>query len=237
MRAWSTRTSEAPNGGGTVLDYYRTMEQIRSRSGASEEELASVAIPTSLSPDLQAAAVLLITRAEAMGLLPPDDLFAISGSALTAALNAFNSAGIGRQVVVRIDHVESDPRGALDLMNDIVEQSPHPETEWSAMTRLLTPEDLARWVGVSESSLRRYAHQVRLTPPAVAARLHWISMRVADLAGAYNRFGILRWFERPRRALGGDSPASRLAGSWGPDDPAVREVAALASSVLTMSAT
>jgi hypothetical protein len=63
----------------------------------------------------------------------------------------------------------------------------------------------------------------------VAARLHWLAMVVADLAGAYNNFGIRRWFERPRSQLQGKSPRQVLGNAWSPDDEAASRVRALAS--------
>jgi len=48
-----------------------------------------------------------------------------------------------------------------------------------------------RLVGVAETSLRKY--ESRKTPQPIRERLHWIALVVADLAGAYNAFGIPRW--------------------------------------------
>ena len=101
-------------------------------------------------------------------------------------------------------------------MNAVVETSPSPDTEWESLRPTIPADTLTTLLGISESSLRRYASGERQTPQAVAVRLHWLAMRVADLAGAYSRFGILRWFDRPRRALGGQSPAQRLVGDWSP---------------------
>lgn len=122
-------------------------------------------------------------------------------------------------------------------MNSLVENSPNPQSEWAGMLGVLGPDNLVRLLGISESSLRRYSARDRPTPQHVAVRLHWLAMRVADLAGAYNHYGIVRWFDRPRRALAGQSPAQRLTGDWTPDDETVVEVAALAADLTVMSAT
>lgn len=188
------------------------------------------------SPDLQAAAVRLITRAEAMGLIPPDDLMPFSPSVLDAAMKAFVRAGIGRGIK-KPTEADQDLHAALNLMNSVVENSPHPDTEWDGVPRALPPEILTKLLGISDSSLRRYSARERPTPQQVAVRLHWLALRVADLTGAYNHYGIVRWFERPRRALGGQSPAQRLTGDWTPDDEQVTEVAELAANLTAMSAT
>ena len=193
-------------------------------------------MPTALEPDLQATAVRLITRAEAMGLIASDDVLTLSRSSLMAALDAFFKAGIGR-LLTKPTEADEDLRSALDLMNIVVENSPNPDTEWESLQRTLPPEVLTKLLGISESSVRRYTNHGRPTPQDVAVRLHWLAMRVADLTGAYNRFGILRWFDRPRRALNGQSPSQRLTGTWSPDDHPVIEVADLAASLTAMSAT
>ena len=55
------------------------------------------------------------------------------------------------------------------------------------------------------------------------------AMVVADLAGAYNDFGIRRWFERPRSQLDGKSPRQTLGAAWTPEDAAAARVRALAA--------
>jgi hypothetical protein len=63
----------------------------------------------------------------------------------------------------------------------------------------------------------------------VAERLHWLALVVADLAGAYNDYGMRRWFERPRSQLGGKSPRQLLGRRWNIDSEATARVRALAS--------
>jgi hypothetical protein len=80
--------------------------------------------------------------------------------------------------------------------------------------------------------VRRYGSAARDTPQVIAERLHWLAMVVADLAGAYNDFGIRRWFERPRSQLGGRSPRRMLGENWVVDGKAAAQVRALARSLV-----
>ncbi len=213
----------------------RVQRQSSHRTDGDAAGWSVAALPSHLSPDIQAAGVRLLTRAEAMGLIASDDLLELSTSALGAALDAFNKAGIAR----RLSH-QPNAAGlgeALEAINAVVEQSPVPAAEWPAMAALFGADSLAELTNISVSSLRRYANGERTTPVDVAARLHWIAMRVADLAGSYNAYGIERWFQRPRRALGGQAPRDRLTGNWSPDDPRVAQVADLAAAVTTVGAT
>jgi hypothetical protein len=77
------------------------------------------------------------------------------------------------------------------------------------------------------------------TPQDVAERLHWLALIVGDLLGSYNDYGIRRWFERKRTALGGRSPREvlELVGDWSPDDPKVAKVRDLAASLAALGAT
>lgn len=118
-----------------------------------------------------------------------------------------------------------------------VEESPLPQYEWASLGKGLGDDLLARLVGVSVSSVHRYRNGQRSTPERTAARLHTIALTTADLAGSYNEFGVRRWFQRPRTALGGRSPADAFSADWSPDDERVREVRALARSLLGSPAT
>lgn len=109
--------------------------------------------------------------------------------------------------------------------------------EWRALVTLFGHDRLATLTGTSPASVRRYAGGERETPHAVAGRLHFLASVVGDLAGAYNDFGIRRWFERPRTALDGRSPAALLHGDWSPEAPEARRVRQLAASLLASPAT
>jgi hypothetical protein len=212
------------------------MSRVRKVSTSADDDVASSAlVPPVLSPDLEAVAVRLITRAEAMGLLPVENVATFSVSALDAAMRAYLEIGIGRGIAKPRGATE-EFRNALSMLNSVVENSPHPDSEWGAMLRVFGLENLTGLLGISESSLRRYSTNERPTPQPVAVRLHWLALRVADLAGAYNDYGVVRWFDRPRRALGGQSPAQLLTGSWTPDDQRVAEIANLAADLTAMTA-
>jgi len=178
------------------------------------------------------AAVRVATRAEAMGLLGPGVRRERMADFVGAALDALVHAGIARREVASLEG--ADPDDVPDIVGrvaDALEASPHPETEWGAVAARLGDARVARLCQVSSSSLARYAAGARLTPDAVADRLHHVALIVADLAGSYNDRGIRRWFDRPRPQLGGATPASLLDGPWDPDDAGPRLVAELAAAL------
>lgn len=108
---------------------------------------------------------------------------------------------------------------SLQQLNEALEESPAPAYEWPRLVELFGVDRLARLVGISPASARRYKQRARATPDPVAARLHFLALLVSDLAGAYNDIGIRRWFERPRSLLQNRSPAKLLSGEWSPNDP------------------
>ena len=116
-------------------------------------------------------------------------------------------------------------------MTEALEASDAPAAEWPALREVFGDEMLADLLEVSTSSLERYAAGERATPALAVARLRWLAMVVADLAGAYNDFGIRRWFERPRAQLGGLSPRALLAQRWQVDGEAAQRVSRLASEI------
>ncbi len=121
--------------------------------------------------------------------------------------------------------------GAVEQINDQIEMSPQPAGEWAPLIATLGEDLLAELVGVSVSSVRRYATGSRVTPQDIAERLHFLALLIADLAGSYNDFGIRRWLNRPRTQLGGRFPAS-LLGEFDPEGPDAAVVAALAASLV-----
>jgi len=178
-------------------------------------------------------AVRVATRAEAMGLLPPgqrrESMFDLVGDAFDALVKA----GIARRHIAALELADpAEVPAIVGHVADALEASPHPETEWRAVTERLGDELVARLCHVSNSSIARYAGGVRLTPDPVAHRLHHVALVVADLAGSYNERGIRRWFDRPRPQMGGATPASMLVGDWDPDDTGPRQVAVLAAGLV-----
>ena len=125
----------------------------------------------------------------------------------------------------------------LDKINEVLDQSPAPAHEWRALQRVLGLELLARLLGISQSSARRYLSGNRPTPDTVAARLHFLAFVVGDLTGAYNDIGVRRWFDRPRRRLDGTTPAETLGERWSPDDEASQRVRDLARAFLSSPVT
>jgi hypothetical protein len=109
--------------------------------------------------------------------------------------------------------------------------------EWHSLDNLFGTERVSRLLGVSPGSVRRYRSGARPTPDKLAARLHFLATVIGDLAGAYNEFGIRRWFERARTALGGRSPAELMQGDWDPEDPQLQRARELARSLTASPAT
>lgn len=98
-------------------------------------------------------------------------------------------------------------------------------------------ELLSRLLGISGSSIRRYKAAARSTPDDVAEKLHFLSLIVGDLAGAYNEIGIRQWFERKRAQLDGRTPLEWLKARWKPTQPGPRRVQDLARALVASPAT
>jgi uncharacterized protein (DUF2384 family) len=150
-------------------------------------------------------------------------------------------AGVARTPPITWTNVAPpSPEELAELVRLIIaalEGSPVPKAEWPSLSRVFDAEQLSRLLGISLSSLRRYQSGSRETPDAIAERLHFLALVVADLAGSYNEIGIRRWFERPRTALGGKPPASLLAGEWHAEGVGAQKVRQLAKSLVAFSAT
>lgn len=182
--------------------------------------------------------VRLVSLAETLELVPRATNGGVERDQVSEAMETFAKLGVGRRSAVlgrgltagRLAEVLS---GALEA----IEESPLPAYEWHPLTKLLGEEPLAKLVGTSVSSVRRYGTGERPTPDDVAARLHTIALIAADLAGSYNDFGVRRWFQRSRSVLGQASPSEVLAGAWSPDDDHVQEVRALAQALVGSPAT
>ncbi len=89
---------------------------------------------------------------------------------------------------------------------------------------------LRRLLGISASSVRRYRTAARSTPDDVADRLHFLSLIVGDLSGAYNEIGVRQWFARKR-------PSDFLTGRWKSGQSGPRQVQDLARALLASPAT
>ncbi len=119
----------------------------------------------------------------------------------------------------------------VERITEALDASPIPAAEWGSMREVLEDGPLAQLLEISETSLRRYAAAERATPQPVAEKLHWLALVIADLFGAYNEFGVRRWFERPRTQLGGKSPRRALGNRWHPEDEAAHKVRVLAAAL------
>ena len=193
------------------------------------------------TPRLARKGAVALARADAMGLLEERDQGLALDATIFGRLAArLRKAGIGGTVVPTLTAVTKEPalfEQCLDQLNDALEASPVPSTEWSRLLRILDREMLVRLLGISPASVRRYAATARETPDDVAARLHWLALIVGHLAGAYNEIGIRQWFERKRTQLGGRAPGQLLIGRWKPDDAGPQQVRALAAALSGSPAT
>ena len=190
-------------------------------------------------PRLASAAIGALARADAMGLLPRP-VTCLDEAAIRGLGTGMAEAGIGRGLLAELHRLPcSDAVRLSTLLEKIVEaldQSPAPEHEWKTLQDVVGVELLARLLGLSQSSARRYISGSRSTPDGVAARLHFLAFVVGDLAGAYDEIGVRRWFDRPRERLDGDSPAQALGEGWSPADDGPRRVRDLARALASSSA-
>ena len=173
-------------------------------------------------------------RADAMGLLPQDELIrTIDLSSMHSVLDHIQRAGIGKAIQLGAEDTEQ----ALERLNLALEESPAPDFEWQRMGDMLGLDVLSRLLGTAVPSIRRYRSATRVTPDDVAARLHWLSLIAGDLIGAYNEAGIRQWFDRKRVQLGGKSPAELLAAPWVAGDPNSSAIRNLARALTASAAT
>src|SRR5262249_7551932 len=193
-------------------------------------------------PEVASIAVTTLARAEAMGLLPQGEVIdTLNFPTLRKVMKSISRAGIGQGVMTDLagtgEHDAKHLSVVLQRLNEALDASPVPTSEWPGLSNILGIDLLARLVGVSAVSVRRYAAGTRPTPDEVAARLHFLALVVGDLAGAYNDIGIRRWYDRPRTLLGNQSPAQILTRKWQPDDPGPQQVRQLAHALVASPAT
>ena len=187
-------------------------------------------------------AITTLVRADSMGLLPRDERFeALNLPSLHTVVQYIHRAGIGRTIQLDLEDDPSSPGSgmeqALRNLNAALEASPSPDFEWSRMIEVLGLDLLGRLLGASMSSIRRYSGAARSTPDDVAGRLHFLSLLVGDLSGAYNEIGVRQWFHRKRAQLGGLAPSDFLKGRWMPGEPGPVQIQDLARSLTASPAT
>jgi hypothetical protein len=196
-------------------------------------QIGSVEAPLG-RPQILGPAVGLVRRALAVGLMRDRqrvdrlDLALVRAIAREAA-----AAGIGQAAAMELMSEPSPHRlGTLiGRLDDALSGSPQPERELARLGEVFDLDQLAVLAGTSVVSLRRYLAGTRSVPDALALRIHWLALVVGDLGGAYNRFGIRRWFERPRSQLRNRAPRTILAGDWDPDNADVQRVRQLAAAL------
>jgi len=191
------------------------------------------------SPRLAFQAVTALGRADAMGLLPADEhIQTLDLISFRKAVRHILRAGIARNIQLDLtDASGSNLERTLEHLNIALEESPVPEFEWNRLAEVLGLELLGRLLGISATSIRRYRANARTTPDEVAERLHFLSLVVGDLAGAYNEIGMRQWFERKRSQLDGRTPLDFLKGRWKPAQPGPRRVQDLARALVASPAT
>jgi hypothetical protein len=196
--------------------------------------LATVESPLD-QPALADPAVGLLRRAVALGLLDEGQLVTdLDLELLRQIAQRASAAGIGQDAAIAILRGPSTPDrlGPLvERLYEALQESPMPDRELPELLRVFPREDLAALTGTTNVSLGRYLAGSRKWPDELAARIHWLALVVSDLAGAYNDFGIRRWFGRERTQLGGRSPRQALGANWDPADPEVERVRELAASL------
>ncbi|HWH37341.1 MAG TPA: hypothetical protein VNT28_06145 [Candidatus Limnocylindrales bacterium] len=195
--------------------------------------IASVEAPLN-RPALLGPAVGLVRRALAVGLLRDRELVErLDMELLRGIAREASLAGIGQDAAIELLERPGPARlgRAIGRLGEALAESPLPERELAQLADVLDLDDLGELVGASPVSLRRYAAGTRAVPDAIAGRIHWLALVTADLAGAYNRLGIRRWFDRPRSQLDGRSPRQLLGRDWHADQPRVERVRQLAAAL------
>jgi len=191
------------------------------------------------SPRVVFQAVTALGRADAMGLLPADEhIETLDLPSFRKAVRHIHRAGIARNIQLDLtDASAPNLERTLEHLNLALEESPVPEFEWNRLAEVVGLELLARLLGISGSSIRRYRANARTTPDEVAERLHFLSLVVGDLAGAYNEIGTRQWFERKRAQLDGRAPLDCLKGRWKATQAGPRRVQDLARALAASPAT
>jgi hypothetical protein len=193
------------------------------------------------TPRVAFQAITALWRADAMGLLPAAErIETLDVASFRKAVRHIHRAGIARTIQLELSQELENSGSGLERMlkqlNLALEESPAPEFEWNRLTEVLGLELLSQLLGISASSVRRYSAATRSTPDDVADRLHFLSLIVGDLSGAYNEIGVRQWFARKRAQLGGRAPSHFLKGRWQPGQPRPRQVQDLARALVASPA-
>ena len=192
-------------------------------------------------PNLAPAAALALSRANAMGLLTRD-VTRLDAAAMRDVMDGMQDAGIGKAAAARpcgfSDAEPEEIAALLSRINETLRESPAPAHESKALRRVLGIDLLARLTGMPEGTARTYPGNRREgRDDPIVERLHFLALLVSELAGSYTDVGVRRWFDRPRKALAGKTPAETLGREWRPDDQGPIRVRELADSLSSSSAT
>jgi hypothetical protein len=195
--------------------------------------LATVEAPLD-RPALVDPAIGLLRRALALGLLGAGERVDHLDLELVLRIaREASAAGIGQDAAVALLRGGNRPdrlAALIERLDEALTASPLPDREVPELLRVFDRENLAVLAGTSNVSLGRYLAGSRKWPDELT-RMHWLALVLSDLAGAYNDFGIRRWFERQRTQLGGRSPRQILGVGWDPADPDVERVRELAAAL------
>ncbi len=172
------------------------------------------------------------------------------GEALTGRLHTLLDAVDAQAIASGSTHLirralADQPRAEEQLITGLrglytaLGENPAPQREARALLDYFSEEQLARLLVISISSIQRYVRGERRPPDVVTDRLHWLAVAIGYLTGTYNEHGVRRWFDRPRTALGGQSPTQALLfqDDWTPDTEAAQRVEQLARTLSGMPAT
>lgn len=215
--------------------------------------MASPRIASVISPHLQLGAVsvahLALHRGEAMGFDTGQNTDPLEAR-LHALLDNLDQSSIARAYTNQLRHELDQPAettanstdqvvAAINAIYQALGENPVPRRETAALLKYFSEDQLAELLLISPSSVQRYARGERVPKAPVVERIHWLALTVGYLTGIYNEFGVRRWFERPRKALGGAAPKDALLmdDEWTPDTPSAQRVHQLAKASLGMAAT
>lgn len=196
--------------------------------------------PPFTSPRVLLKALTVLERAESMGLTRPgEEIRKLDIDSFRKIVRQIHRAGIATGIRFDENFRNSAPglEHRLERLNTALEESPVPEFEWGRLIEVLGIELLARLLGVSQVSIRRYKTRSRATPDELAVRLHFLSLIVGDLSGAYNEIGMRQWFDRKRVQFGGRAPSELLKGRWAPSEKPALQVRDLAHALVASPAT